>query len=176
MPYFVLACRCLIGLVFAVSAFGKLRGRTNFREFAAWLATLPVAPSIGTRALAAAIAASEVGIVVLVALPWTATAGLLLAAGVLAVFTVGVFRTVRAGAEAPCHCFGPSATPLRMRHVARDTLLGLAALAAAAAGVLGPAGMDPAGAALSLGAAVVASLLVLTFDDLAALAERQEPS
>ena len=42
MVYAALICRTLVGLVFAVSAFSKLRNGTAYREFASWLASVPV--------------------------------------------------------------------------------------------------------------------------------------
>lgn len=42
MVYAALICRTVIGLVFAVSAFSKLRNGTAYREFASWLASVPV--------------------------------------------------------------------------------------------------------------------------------------
>jgi hypothetical protein len=37
MEYAALACRGLVGLVFAVSAFTKIRNVTAYREFGRWL-------------------------------------------------------------------------------------------------------------------------------------------
>jgi hypothetical protein len=156
--------------VFATSAFGKLRSRKAFAAFAEWLSGLPVLTHRGRRIAVRVIAASEVVIVVLVALPWTARAGLLLAAMVLAVFAAGTFIVVRAGVRAPCQCFGTSARPLSVRHGVVNMIL----CAAAAAGLAGAgsAPARPAGLAISLGCALAVAMLVLSLDDLVSLLSR----
>jgi Methylamine utilisation protein MauE len=166
--YAAFACRGLIGLVFAVAAVTKVRSPSAYREFASWLAALPV-PMAGNRALPAAFIAAEVTVVVLVAVPVAAMAGLLLAAGCLAVMTAGTAVIVKRGARVPCQCFGPSSSPLGARHVVRDGVL----LVIALAGALGPGGgiASPAGIALSLGAALIGATFVVFSDDLIALFE-----
>jgi hypothetical protein len=168
MMYLALACRCLVGVTFLVSVSGKLRSRPAFRAFVSWLAALPV-PLVRGRPgpVAAVIAAAEALIVVLVALPWTVRPGLTLAAVVLGVFTAGTWLAVARGTDAPCQCFGVSASPLGRRHVVRDALMAVAALTGAAA--VGPGGARPAGAALSLGAGLVVAGIVVFLDDLVAL-------
>jgi uncharacterized membrane protein YphA (DoxX/SURF4 family) len=171
--YLALACRSAVGVVFLVSGSGKLRSRPAFRAFVSWLAALPV-PLVRSqpRAAAAVIGAAEALIVVLVALPWTVRPGLALAAVVLAVFTAGTWLVVVRGADAPCQCFGVSASPLGWRHVVRDALLGAVAVAGAAAA--GSGGARPAAAALSLGAGLMAAAFVALLDDLAALFGRTD--
>jgi hypothetical protein len=166
--YLALGCRCAIGVVFLASVSGKLRSRSAFGAFVSWLAALPV-PLARSRpwATAAVMAAAEALIVVLVALPWTVRPGLALAAVVLAVFTAGTWLAVARGADAPCQCFGVSASPLGRRDVVRDALLGAAAVAGAAAA--GSGGVRPAAAAMSLGAGLVVAGFVVFLDDLAVL-------
>jgi Methylamine utilisation protein MauE len=168
MAYLALACRGVIGLVFAVSAVSKLRSGPAFREFTSWLAGLPL-PGLRRRPglVAAVLAAAETAIVALVALPWTARAGLVLAAAVLAAFTAGTWLAVARGAGRPCQCFGASATPMSRLHVARDLVLCLVAAGGAAAA--GAGGTRPAGVALSLMAGLAVALFVVFLDDLAAL-------
>jgi Methylamine utilisation protein MauE len=167
MAYAALTCRTLVGLVFAVSAFSKLRNVTTYREFASWLAGLPV-PLASRRALAPILAGAEAVIVVLVAVPAAAAAGLVLAALTLAALTAGTAVAVSRGARASCQCFGPSRTPLTARHVLRNGFL----LAVAVTGALGAGAVaaHPAGIALSLLAAVAAATFVVFLDDVAALA------
>jgi hypothetical protein len=80
MTYAALTCRGLIGMVFAVAVLAKVRGPGAYREFASWLAALPV-PLARNRALPVILVASEAAIVVLVAVPAVATAGLTPAGG-----------------------------------------------------------------------------------------------
>lgn len=166
MAYAALTCRVLVGLVFAVSAAGKLRTATAYREFASWLASLPV-PLAGRRALPPVLAGAEAVIVAAVAVPAAATAGLVLAALTLAVLTAGSAVAVSRGAQVSCRCFGPARAPLAVRHVLRNGML----LVAAVAGALGSGAVAtrPAGIALSLVAAAAAATFAVFLDDLAAL-------
>lgn len=170
MVFLALSSRCLIGVIFVVSAWAKLRSPAAFREFAAWLAGLPVIRPGPRRAAPWLLAGAEAAIVVLVALPWTAAAGLALALVVLIVLAAGILAALRAEMRTRCQCFGRQGSPLGTRHVVRNLLLALVA----AAGLLAvltaaPVRADPAALALSLGGAGTAALLVLFMDDLAAL-------
>lgn len=165
MVYVALACRCLTGVVFAVSAFSKLRSAAAFRDFSAWLGGLSL-PGVRSRGAAAVMAGIEVVIVIALLLPWTAQAGLTLAAVTLAVFAFGTAVVVRRGVRTTCQCFGASARPLGLRHAGRDLLLSAAAAAGAASA---GAAARPAAIALSLAAGVIAATLVLFLDDITAL-------
>lgn len=171
MVYVVFACRCAVGVVFLVSVSGKLRSRPTFLAFASWLAALPV-PLVRRRPgpVASVIVVAEALIVILVALPQTIRPGLALAAVVLVVFTAGTWLAVARGTDAPCQCFGVSSSSLGRRHAVRDALLGAAAVASAAAA--GSGGARPAGTVLSLGAGLLAAVLVVFLDDLAVLFTR----
>jgi hypothetical protein len=169
MAYAALICRTVVGLVFAVSAFSKIRSVTAYREFASWLASVPV-PLASNRALPPVLAGAESASVVLVAVPATAAAGLVLAAFTLAVLAAGTVVAVRRGAQVTCQCFGPSRTALGARHVLRNCfLLVLAVVGACWAGAVAP---QPAGIGLSLWAAVALATFVVFLDDLAFLAGR----
>lgn len=171
MAYTALIARALVGMVFAVSAAAKLRSPAAYRTFASWLAGLPV-PLAGRRAVPPVLAGTETAVVVAVAVPVSASAGLVLAALTLVALTAGTAIAVRRGARVSCQCFGPSQAPLAVRHVARNTLLLTAAVAGALTswpGIAGRARLAPAGVALSLLAAVVAATFVIFLDDLAAL-------
>jgi hypothetical protein len=154
--------------VFTVSAFTKLRNGPAFRAFSAWVDTLPMLPVGGRSAIAAVVAAAEAATVPLVVLPWTSVAGLVVAAAVLAAFTVGTFMAARSQAGAvPCQCFGPSSVPLGMPHAVRNALL--CAVAAVGAAGVGPVAARLPGVALSLGIGVTAALPAIFLDDLIAL-------
>jgi hypothetical protein len=165
MVYIALTCRCLVGIIFAVSAFSKLRSGSAFRAFAAWLADFGL-PLAG-RGSAVVLAGAEAALVPLITLPWTAAAGLALAAGAAALFAAGTLMIVRRGAKVSCRCFGASAAPLGLAHVARDAVLCVAA-AVGAAGA-GSAGARAPGIVLSVVVAVVLAAFVLFLDDLTEL-------
>ena len=167
MVYAALICRTVVGLVFAVSAFSKLRNGTAYREFASWLASVPV-PLARKRALPPVLAGAEAATVVLVAVPATAVAGLVLAVLTLAALTAGTAVAVRRGARVTCQCFGPSRTELAPHHVVRNgflLVLALAGLAVAGAFSAGAADLRPAAIGLSLWAAVALATFVVFLDD-----------
>lgn len=174
MVYAALICRTVIGLVFAVSAFSKLRNGTAYREFASWLASVPV-PLARNRFLPPVLAGAEAAIVVLVAVPATAVAGLVLAVLTLAALTAGTAVAVRRGARVTCQCFGPARTELSAHHVLRNgflLVLAVAGLAVASAFSVGAVAPRPAGIGLSLWAAVALATFVVFLDDVVFLVGR----
>lgn len=174
MVYAALICRTLVGLVFTVSAFSKLRNGTAYREFASWLASVPV-PLARNRFLPPVLAGAEAATVVLVAVPATAAAGLVLAVLTMAALTAGTAVAVRRGARVTCQCFGPSRTELASHHVLRNGFLlvlavvGLAVVGAFSADAVAP---RPAGIGLSLWTAVVLATFVVFLDDVVFLVGR----
>jgi hypothetical protein len=165
VAYIAFACRFLIAFIFAVSAFTKLRSGQDFRVFASWLTDLRL-PLAG-RPAAFVMAGTEALIVPLVVLPWSAAAGMWLAAATTAALTAGTFIVARRGSSVPCRCFGPSAAALGGRHVARNLLLCVVAIVGAIGA--GTAGARPPGIALSLVVGLVAATFVVFLDDLAAV-------
>lgn len=164
MGYPAIAARCLLFLVFAVSASSKVRSRPAFDEFAESLRRLKIVPRRLAWSTAALVACGEICTVVLLAIPTTAGIGLAAATGLLTVFAAGTTVAVIRRARVPCRCFGPSARPLGVVHVIRNVVL-------AAAGGLGMAigrGQDlaPAGIAVTVAASVVCTLVVVRFDDI----------
>lgn len=174
MVYAALICRTLVGLVFAVSAFSKLRNGNAYREFSSWLASVPV-PLARNRLLPPVLAGAEAATVVLVAVPATAVAGLVLAVLTLAALTAGTAVAVRRGARVTCQCFGPSRTELASHHVLRNGFLlvlavvGLTVVGAFSADAVAP---RPAGIGLSLWAAVALATFVVFLDDVVFLVGR----
>ncbi|MGX7824648.1 MauE/DoxX family redox-associated membrane protein [Actinokineospora sp. 24-640] len=165
MAYLVFAARCLLVLVFAASAVGKLRGRAAFAAFVQ--ATAALAPLAGrySAPLAGAVVAAEVGIVVLLAVPATAAVGLAAALVLLSAFTAAIALALRRGSSAPCRCFGGSGgdRPVGTSDLARNAVLALAAVT----GLAGPVGAgDPLGLAMAGVTALVLAALVLNFDSL----------
>ncbi|MGK5639348.1 MauE/DoxX family redox-associated membrane protein [Streptomyces sp. URMC 126] len=164
MEYVVAAARGLLGLVFLVSAVGKVSGRAAFMAFAASVRSLGVVTPRRARPVAGAVVVGEAAVCGLLATParGAAAAGFLVAAGLLAAFTVGIVAAVRRGASTPCRCFGASTTPLGIPHVVRNVLLCAVAVTGAcvvprAAGAE-PGGVLAVGAAGSLAGAVVTQL------------------
>jgi uncharacterized membrane protein YphA (DoxX/SURF4 family) len=165
LAYLMFASRCVLLVVFAASAAGKLRGASAFKAFRqATAALVPWARPVAAG-LAAVVIAAELGIVLLLAIPATTRWGLVAAFALLTAFTVAIAAALRRGNTAPCRCFGRSDSPLRTRHLVRN---GILLLVAATGGVM-PGGGEPLGQALAGVAAVALALLVLNFDALADL-------
>ncbi|MEU6427173.1 MauE/DoxX family redox-associated membrane protein [Microbispora sp. NPDC046973] len=167
MDYLIVGCRTLLALLFLASATGKLRGADAYRDFVA--ATGRLAPRfLPTRRAAVAVVATEIAIVALVAVPATAAAGFLLAAGLLTAFTLAILAALRRDERAPCACFGRSRRRLGRGHVVRNLLL----LVVAGLGFAGsaipvfPAGpAETAGVLTAVTAGAVGALLVSFTDD-----------
>ncbi|WP_433003598.1 MauE/DoxX family redox-associated membrane protein [Kribbella sp. CA-294648] len=157
-----LTFRILLGVVFAVSLAGKLRGTGDFVEATRRL--VPVRFARWDRPLSAAVAAVELAVIAL--LVFQPTASFVLAFGLLAAFTVALAAALRRGETAPCHCFGPGGTPLGRRHLGRNAVL----LSIAALGLAFPATSPPIAELLPAATiAIAAALLVIRFDDLVEL-------
>ncbi|MEU7991258.1 MauE/DoxX family redox-associated membrane protein [Streptosporangium canum] len=161
MEYVDLICRFTTGLVFLAAFVGKLAGWAGFR------ASVPdLAPGLPPAPVAVAVVVAEAGVVVLLAVPMSVSAGYALGAGLLAAFAVAVWLALRRGTSGTCRCFGVTATPLGFAQVVRNTL-------AAAVAVLGwavhagGAAPDLAGVVLSLAAAAALASVLVFFDDLA---------
>ncbi|MET9343730.1 MULTISPECIES: MauE/DoxX family redox-associated membrane protein [unclassified Nonomuraea] len=167
MLYLMIACRALLAAVFTIALVGKIRGRAAFDEFAASIVALGILPRGGSAVAAHALVAAEAVVVLLLALPPAVPLGFAAAVGALTVLTGGILAALRRGRQAPCRCFGASATPLGRVHVVRNLVLaalgGVGLTAWITAGTSAP---HPAGVVLALVAAGVGALLVVRLDDL----------
>ncbi|TDC01258.1 methylamine utilization protein MauE [Nonomuraea longispora] len=163
MGLLLVACQVLLGVVFAVSAFTKLRSGAAVRSFAASLVMLPE----GLRLPAAcAVAAGEAVAAALMVVP---RAGLALSAILLAGFTLAIVVSIRKGVRAPCRCFGLSATPLGRVHLVRNALL-LLVVALGGTGLIYSGGPPAAaGLAVAVPAGLAGAIMLIAFDDIAGL-------
>ncbi|MFF1957379.1 MauE/DoxX family redox-associated membrane protein [Streptomyces sp. NPDC058220] len=163
--YLALGIRCLIGGVFLVSFLTKISGRTAFDQFTASVHGMRVLPAALVRPVAASVVAAEFAVCALLATPVrpAAPAGLLIAAGLLAAFTIGIARAVNRGAREPCRCFGASRVPLGPRHLARNAVLTLCAVLGAAAG-LGTGPVHAGGVSVAVAAGLLLAWLVIASD------------
>ncbi|WP_410660330.1 MauE/DoxX family redox-associated membrane protein [Amycolatopsis sp. lyj-112] len=182
MVYLAVFAMVLCGLVLLVSAVSKVRGKAAYAEFAASVPAFGI-PARWTSLFAAATVTAEFVITALL-LPatasvlfgsasgwWLALAGLVFAAGLFGVLTAAVWRAVARRTGAVCRCFGPARTVLAHRHVVRNALLLLVAVAGAIAlaGASAMSTVDPVVAALSAVVGAVGAVAVVRFDDLAEL-------
>ncbi|WP_284746242.1 MauE/DoxX family redox-associated membrane protein [Amycolatopsis sp. RTGN1] len=166
MEYLRAAGAALIAVVFAVSSVSKLR---DFRGFARSVPVLVPMPASWVPPVSVAVVVAEASIAVLVVVPATATAGFVLASGLLLAFTVAIAASLRRGQRASCRCFGAADTPVGPRHLARNTVLACLAVL----GALAPEYLPPvAGAAVAVAAGVVVAVLVIAMDDIAVVFAR----
>ncbi|MEN3308412.1 MAG: hypothetical protein V7603_4614 [Micromonosporaceae bacterium] len=163
----VLTVRTVLALILLVSLATKARDRAGFLD---WVRTLAVVPQRSVPAVGTALAAAEGAALVLLVLPPTQAAGLVLAGCVLAFFAGAVGWIVRRGVSVACRCFGESSKPMGTTEVIRNALLSLAAWSAALAALLGAAPLPPAAdaaPALLLGTGL--ALVVVRLDDIVQL-------
>lgn len=161
------ACRCVLGLVFAVSAMSKVRSRAAWRSLGTWLAGMPFRP-LRLKGMPLALVLAEAAVVALVAA--APLAGLISGAALALTLTVGLYLVVRSGSRQPCLCFGTSSEPVGSQHVQRNGVL--LALAVAGSVCAGTATGHPPGPAESILAAIAGlatALLVIFFGDISAL-------
>lgn len=168
MSHVLVGARVLIGLVFVVSAFTKLRA---FGAFRASVAGMRVVPPALTGPVAAVVVAAETAIPVLLLAPGTPAAGFVVAVLLLGAFSAGIARVLATGTTASCRCFGVSAAPFGRHHLYRNGVLAVAAAAGLVAAVL-PSGVGAAGSAgdaIAAGVAAVAALVVIMLDEIVGL-------
>ncbi|MEU6722808.1 MauE/DoxX family redox-associated membrane protein [Nonomuraea wenchangensis] len=166
MTFSVVVCQGLLVVVFLASAASKLRSGRALRALATSLTAMRLVGRSRATAVAAALAVSECGVALLLAVPFTRRAGFAAAVVLLAVLTAGVAVVLRRGSGVPCRCFGASPAPLSGRHLLRNLLLTAAALA----GLTLPAGsLTLAGWLIALLAGGLAGVILTLLDDLVEL-------
>jgi Methylamine utilisation protein MauE len=170
MAYVLVGARVLIGLVFAVSAFTKVRNRRSFAAFRSSIVDLRLLPKPLVNPVAVAVVGTEMVIPALLLAPATPAAGFVLTMLLLVAFSVAIARVLAAGTTASCRCFGVSAAPFGRHHLYRNgalTVVAAAGLVAAAGPV--SSGAVPAGSAVAAGTAAVGALVVVMLDDIVEL-------
>lgn len=172
MAYVEVFSRCLIGVVFLVSAWSKRPVGGRFRQFSDSLAAMRLLPARAVVPVAGVVVAAETAVVLLL-LPQPvrplAAVGFALAVLLLAGFAVAIGMVLRRGVQASCRCFGGSgAAPFRRHHIVRNVMLIAVAGAGVVAALAAPAMSWEAVALGGVPGAVVA-LLVTRLDDLVEL-------
>ena len=120
-----LVARLLLAAVFAFAAAAKLRDRRGARQ----AITSFGVPSAAAGPVAVALPFVELTTALLLVVPRTATAGILAAAMLLAIFTLAVVTNLLRGRRPECHCFGQIASgPIGWTTVGRNVVLLIIAL------------------------------------------------
>lgn len=139
--YAVMSVRCLLVLVLAVAAIGKVRDRAELEEFGRTLEAGLRLP--GSRLVARGWIALEGLTALLLALPSTVRFAAALAVLVFGCLTVGAAVLVAQRRQFTCNCFGAGHSPLSWRTVLRNGALTGAALLLVV-GLRSPAAATPA--------------------------------
>ncbi|MGI5215378.1 MauE/DoxX family redox-associated membrane protein [Plantactinospora sp. CA-290183] len=169
MEYLTFAARLSLAFVCLAAAAGKLGGRRQRQEFLRFIRRLDV-PDRLVRPAAVGTVAVELAVALL--LPWPATgmAGSVLATGLFLTFTAGVWTAIRRGRTPKCFCFGRLGQPLGRGHLVRNAALsGLAAMTVVLSLFVTGRPDSLTGAAVAAAAAATGALLLVFWDDLAAL-------
>ncbi|MEN3609089.1 MauE/DoxX family redox-associated membrane protein [Plantactinospora sp. ZYX-F-223] len=123
LPYLCLVCRGAVVVVFALSAFGKLRSRAAYARFRRSTRLLTGLPEEPASALARLVVAGEVTVAVTTSAGPLSTAGLGVAGVLLCGFTWALARSPESGQALECGCFGSSVSATRHTAIARNVLL-----------------------------------------------------
>ena len=124
--YALMTIRCLLVLVLAVAAIGKVRNRSELDDFGR---TLRLGLKLPQAGLVAGAWVAVEGLTALgLALPLTAEYAAMGAALVFGCLTVGAAALVAQRQEFTCNCFGAGHSPLSRRTVLRNGALTGAAL------------------------------------------------
>jgi hypothetical protein len=165
VAYVEVFSRCVIGVVFLVSAWSKRPG--SFTQFSDSLATMRLLPARAVVPVAGVVVGLETVVVLLMAL--LPAPGFALAVVLLLGFAGAIAVVLRRGVQASCRCFGGSgAAPFRVHHIVRNLVLVAVAVAGFVA-VLAGAALTWQAVALGAVPGVVVALLVTRLDDLVAL-------
>lgn len=170
MAYLLVGCQALLLAIFALSVLGKIRSRAAWSAFVRSVRELRLVPVTRVRAVAVGTVAGEGAVLLLLAVPFTAPAGLILAAMLLGVFTLTIMITIRRGVRAVCRCFGGSSTlPLGTRHVVRNAVLITAVVLATVGIAADTAAPHPGGVAVAAAAGLIAAVILIFFDEIVEL-------
>ena len=167
MQYLAIGLRCLIGAVFLASFCGKVAGRARMESFHASVRDLRVLPAALHLPVSFAVVAGEFVVCGTLAVPdrRVNAVGLALGAGLLVAFAAAVGVALRRGNRTSCGCFGPSTTPLGVRHIVRNAVLAVAAIAGAAT-LTGSGPVQSSGAVVAVLTGLLIGGLVAVLDDI----------
>ncbi|MEV6370142.1 MauE/DoxX family redox-associated membrane protein [Micromonospora musae] len=170
MEYVGLASRALVVGIF-IAAMAKARSRKDLLSFVDSIREFRLVPPALVWPTAILVIVGEVAVVFTLILPGFGVAGFVMAATMLAVFTVTALLTTLRGRRVPCRCFGRSVTPIGPTHVWRNATLLTVALIGAAVPSAGQ--FQVAGVIVSLIAASAGTIVMLFLADFVSLFSTQ---
>lgn len=163
LEHLELALRVALAVTFAASAFGKARDR---RAFAAAVEDFAIVPRQWSSATAVAVIASEMTVVVALALGGPVlVVGFLGAGALLLAFTYALTVALRHHDVVACNCFGTATARLSRLDLARNALLLSASVAGAATASGSPGRADGPTTVVIVLAGVGAAMVVANLAD-----------
>ncbi|MFF5111354.1 MauE/DoxX family redox-associated membrane protein [Streptosporangium sp. NPDC000509] len=173
MEYVLVCCRLLVGVVFVVSAAGKMRTRGAYASFRAAAGELaPRLPLVPRALVPPAVVAGELATALLLAVPSTVGAGFVIAVVLLTAFTIAIATAVRLRRHVICNCFGPSSTPVgpeRLVHNGALLVVSLTGVVLSFGTASASVALEPAGVAAAAVTGLAGAALVLLADDITEL-------
>ena len=169
MSYVSLGLRAVLLVVLVWAAVGKLRAAPAARNEVAVAVAAAGVPQRIARPVATGVLVVELAASALLCWPAQGWFGALAAAALMAAFVVGVARVVRRGRVAACACFGAAGGQLGAVHLARNAALLVVAVAAVAVSWRPYGAVSVPLAALAVAAGVVAGVLFVWWEDIAAV-------
>ncbi|MGH3190550.1 MAG: MauE/DoxX family redox-associated membrane protein [Streptosporangiaceae bacterium] len=160
-------CRVLLAVIFGSALIGKLSSRAALHGFTDSLTALPWWSKPWHPVFAIVILAAEAASAVLMIVPGTALAGLAIAAGLLAGFTIVPAASLKRGIMLTCRCFGLRSATIGPSHVVRNGI----ALTAAVAGIAASqaSGATAAWTPFPVGVGVLCGAIFVGWDEIAYL-------
>jgi uncharacterized membrane protein YphA (DoxX/SURF4 family) len=157
-------CRAVIGLTFAISAFGKMR---DLDAFVDGMRSFEILSPRWHRPVAWAVLAAELVVVVTQLLGYGAIfTGLVLALALLAAYTAVLGFALARRPEVRCNCFGPANRAVSTMDLVRNGLLAAVAVGGLVALSARPPDQSLADVALVVFAAASAVLVLANLDNI----------
>ncbi|MFF7892717.1 MauE/DoxX family redox-associated membrane protein [Streptomyces sp. NPDC007907] len=169
MTFLSATCQALLALVFAIACVSKVRTSAAYAAFSTAVEALARVPRHRAGRVAGGVVALEAATALLLVLPGAGSAGLPVAAVLLAGFTYVVARALRDGTAVACRCFGDAGDrPAGPAQLVRNALL-LGAVAAAVPGSPDAGSLPWPGWFAAWLTGAVCAVLVVTGDEVVAL-------
>lgn len=158
----------MLAVVLGAAVAGKLRSPAGLHGLVRALGDIDLIPhKLSMPAAVGLVGLEAIGAVLLV-IPSAGPVGLLVAAAVMILLTFGVSAIVLTRRSVLCNCFGAGGSIIGLRHIVRNALLSLLAVAAVGADDISHAWTGDGGPALlAVVAGVALGACIVAWDDVA---------